>query len=104
MAEKLMYFPTWVDLKGQDSVPDRVHHVVVPVDPRQDRGWTLYCNPVQTDAVHAKDRTGVRVNSEAFIKAAKLMDHSLIFYKTKLDCDNMELYFNYCGSGWNKNN
>lgn len=23
-----MYFPTWVDLKGQDSVPDTVHHVV----------------------------------------------------------------------------
>ena len=35
MAEKLMYFPTWVDLKGQDSVPDTVHHVIVPVDPRQ---------------------------------------------------------------------
>ena len=23
-----MHFPTWVDLKGQDSVPDTVHHVV----------------------------------------------------------------------------
>ena len=23
-----MYFPTWVDLKGQDSVPETVHHVV----------------------------------------------------------------------------
>jgi len=26
--EKLMHFPTWIDLKGQDSVPDTVHHVV----------------------------------------------------------------------------
>lgn len=23
-----MYFPIWVDLKGQDSVPETVHHVV----------------------------------------------------------------------------
>jgi hypothetical protein len=34
LADRLMHFPTWVDLKGQDSVPDTVHHVVVPVDPR----------------------------------------------------------------------
>ena len=24
-----MHFPTWIDLKGQDSVPDTVHHTVV---------------------------------------------------------------------------
>jgi len=24
-----MHFPTWIDLKGQDSVPDTVHHVVM---------------------------------------------------------------------------
>ena len=23
-----MKFPTWIDLKGQDSVPETVHHVV----------------------------------------------------------------------------
>ena len=23
-----MHFPTWVDLKGRDSVPETVHHVV----------------------------------------------------------------------------
>jgi hypothetical protein len=26
--EKIMNFPTWVDLKGRDSVPETVHHVV----------------------------------------------------------------------------
>ena len=26
MSERLMNFPVWVDLKGQDSVPDTVHH------------------------------------------------------------------------------
>ena len=28
LQDKLMHFPTWIDLKGQDSVPDTVHHVV----------------------------------------------------------------------------
>ena len=28
MQERLMYFPTWIDLKGEDSVPETVHHVV----------------------------------------------------------------------------
>ena len=26
--DKIMHFPTWVDLKGQDAVPETVHHVV----------------------------------------------------------------------------
>ena len=28
LKETLMYFPTWIDLKGEDSVPETVHHVV----------------------------------------------------------------------------
>lgn len=39
LSEKIMHFPTWVDLKGEDSVPDTVHHVVVPVNPKADRLW-----------------------------------------------------------------
>ncbi|MPC20516.1 ATP-dependent RNA helicase DDX1 [Portunus trituberculatus] len=58
MAERLMHFPTWVDLKGEDSVPETVHHVVVRVDPRTDNSWTSLRRHVQTDGVHAKD--GVR--------------------------------------------
>ena len=34
-----MHFPTWVDLKGQDSVPETVHHVVCYVDPNSDTSW-----------------------------------------------------------------
>ena len=26
--ERLMYFPTWIDLKGADAVPETVHHCV----------------------------------------------------------------------------
>ena len=28
LADAIMHFPTWVDLKGQDAVPETVHHVV----------------------------------------------------------------------------
>ena len=28
LQEKIMHFPVWIDLKGQDSVPDTVHHTV----------------------------------------------------------------------------
>ena len=118
MAEKLMYFPTWVDLKGLDSVPDTVHHVIVPVDPRSDKGWTSYRAPVTTDGVHAQDRTGPTVNSpENLSEAVKLMkaeycvrairehkmDHGIIFCRTKLDCDNLESYLNQVGGGWKNN-
>ena len=34
-----MYFPTWIDLKGQDSVPETVHHVVCRIDPVTDTSW-----------------------------------------------------------------
>lgn len=34
-----MHFPTWVDLKGQDTVPETVHHVVCYVDPVADTLW-----------------------------------------------------------------
>lgn len=53
-----MHFPTWVDLKGEDAVPETVHHVVVTVDPRVDTSWTNLRRHVQTDGVHMKD--GVR--------------------------------------------
>lgn len=34
-----MHFPQWVDLKGQDSVPETVHHVVCKIDAKTDRMW-----------------------------------------------------------------
>lgn len=118
MADRLMYFPTWVDLKGQDAVPETVHHVVVGIDPRTDAGWGNYNKPVQTDGVHARDRVGPNQTSpETFSEAAKMMkaeycvraidehkmDHGIVFCRTKLDCDNMERYFNAAGGGRNNN-
>ncbi|XP_056437983.1 ATP-dependent RNA helicase DDX1 [Gadus chalcogrammus] len=119
LSERIMHFPTWVDLKGEDSVPETVHHVVVPVAPKKDRLWErLGKNHIQTDEVHAKDNTRPGTNTaEAWSEAVKLlkgeytiraitehkMDQAIIFCRTKIDCDNMEQYFTQQGGGPEKN-
>lgn len=50
-----MHFPTWVDLKGEDAVPETVHHIVVMVDPQKDQSWRDLWNNIETDGVHARD-------------------------------------------------
>ncbi|XP_067131115.1 ATP-dependent RNA helicase DDX1 [Centruroides vittatus] len=114
LAEKLMHFPTWVDLKGEDSVPETVHHVVCMVDPRKDTLWTNLKRHVQTDGVHDNDHVRPGSNTpETLSEAVKLlkgeytvrainehkMDQGIIFCRTKLDCDNMENYLNQIGGG-----
>ncbi|RMC17229.1 hypothetical protein DUI87_05807 [Hirundo rustica rustica] len=109
LSEKIMHFPTWVDLKGEDSVPETVHHVVVPVNPKADKLWErLGKNHIRTDEVHAKDNTRPGANTpEMWSEAIKIlkgeytvraikehkMDQAIIFCRTKIDCDNMEQYF-----------
>jgi ATP-dependent RNA helicase DDX1 len=110
-----MHFPTWVDLKGEDAVPETVHHVVLPVDPRKDLSWHNLRQQVTTDGVHSKDN--VRPNSntpETFSEAVKIlkgeycvkaidnlrMDHAIIFCRTKQDCDNLEDYLKMRGDSF----
>lgn len=50
-----MHFPTWVDLKGEDAVPETVHHVVVMVDPQKDTSWHNLRKHIPTDGVHHSD-------------------------------------------------
>ncbi|XP_006006210.1 ATP-dependent RNA helicase DDX1 [Latimeria chalumnae] len=115
LSEKIMHFPTWVDLKGEDSVPETVHHVAVPVNPKKDKLWErLSKNHIRTDEVHARDNTRPGSNSaETWSEAVKVlkgeyiiraikehkMDQAIIFCRTKLDCDNMEQYFIQQGGG-----
>ncbi|KAG8251426.1 ATP-dependent RNA helicase ddx1 [Homalodisca vitripennis] len=116
MAERLMHFPTWVDLKGEDAVPETVHHVVVMVDPQKDNSWHNLRKHVQTDGVHHSDNVRPGNNTaETLSEAVKLlkgeycvrainkhkMDRAIIFCRTKLDCDNLEKYFNQLGGGPN---
>ncbi|KAE8749808.1 hypothetical protein FOCC_FOCC003546 [Frankliniella occidentalis] len=114
MADRLMHFPTWVDLKGEDAVPDTVHHVVVNVDPQKDRSWETLRKHIMTDDVHVRDNVRPGNNTaETLSEAVKMlkgeycirainehkMDKALIFCRTKLDCDNLEKYFNQLGGG-----
>ncbi|XP_067005391.1 ATP-dependent RNA helicase Ddx1 [Anabrus simplex] len=114
MAERLMHFPTWVDLKGEDAVPETVHHVVVMVDPQKDTSWHNLRKHIQTDGVHAKDNVRPGNNTaETLSEAVKMlkgeycvraidvhkMDRAIIFCRTKLDCDNLEKYLNQLGGG-----
>lgn len=41
LSDLMCKHPTWVDLKGKDTVPETVHHLVIPVDPSADRSWAL---------------------------------------------------------------
>jgi ATP-dependent RNA helicase DDX1 len=112
MAERLMHFPTWVDLKGEDAVPETVHHCVVIVDPQKDSSWKNMRQHVQTDGVHAKDNVRPGNNTpETLSEAVKMlkgeycirairehkMDRAIIFCRTKIDCDNLENYFRQVG-------
>ena len=106
LAEKIMKFPTWVDLKGQDSVPDTVHHIICHVKPKIDRNWEDTLG-FWTDGVHKKDRTSAGTNTpEQWSESVKLLkarytlkflqvhkcDRGIIFCRTKLDCDNIEKF------------
>lgn len=119
MAERLMHFPTWVDLKGEDAVPETVHHVVVNVDPQQDSSWHSLRQHVQTDGVHRQDNVGPgKKTAEALSEAVKMLkaeyavraikkhniDRAIIFCRTKLDCDNLERYFKLLGRGMGRDN
>ena len=112
LAEQMMYHPTWVDLKGLDSVPDTVHHVVVPIDPTTDTRWHAPTWTAETDGVHADDAVGAdQKTPEALSEAVKLlkyqyllaavdkhaMDQAIIFCRTKIDCDHLEKFLRQFG-------
>ncbi|XP_073989930.1 ATP-dependent RNA helicase Ddx1 isoform X1 [Rhodnius prolixus] len=119
MANELMHFPTWVDLKGEDSVPETVHHVVVKVDPQADNCWEKLLGRIPTDGVHYDDNIGPgKRSAESLSEAVKTMkveyavraikkhniDRAIIFCRTKVDCDNLEKYFKILGRGLGKDN
>lgn len=108
MADRLMHFPTWVDLKGEDAVPETVHHVVCMVDPQKDTSWYNLRQHIRTDGVHSRDNVNPQNHTpETWSEAIKIlkgeyciaaieqhkMDRAIIFCRTKLDCDNLENYF-----------
>ncbi len=123
LANTLMFHPTWVDLKGQDAVPDTVHHTVVRIDPSSDASWRGdQIDGLRTDGVHARDgkpfavadagagialqreatSLGVKILKYKYVRAAidkHKMDQAIIFCRTRVDCDNLETYLNAVGGG-----
>lgn len=66
LADAIMHFPTWIDLKGQDTIPDTIHHCVCIIDPKVDTTWRNLKRHVQTDCVHATDRLNYHSESKGF--------------------------------------
>ena len=69
-----MHFPTWIDLKGQDSVPETVHHVV---SCRQKNSNKKPYNPIATwqlDVVELYRPTGL------LFECCRISKHALQFH------------------------
>ena len=117
-ADTAMHFPQWIDLKGQDAVPETVHQVVCMVDPVADKSWirlrSKSGSSVATDGIHAKDQIrpgsdnpetlseGVKVLKGEYVLQAInhfKMDQCIIFCRTKLDCDHLEKFLKKQGIG-----
>ena len=121
LAAKICVNPTWVDLKGVESVPETVHHVVYRVEPFPAADSPLVQNKsaavkyAHTDAVHLETGSGEKGNSEADrasqeIKQWKLqallkvidgfdMSQGIIFCRTNVDCNNLESFLCEHGGG-----
>eukprot|EP00808_Paulinella_micropora_P010228 g7851.t1 len=112
LSKHLCHEPQWVDLKGKDSVPETVEHVVLEVDPRADNSWRNETFP--TDGIHEHLRTptqGFAPDVLSFaIKRRKprlllqvieafQMDQCIIFCRTQVDCDNVEKTLVAAGGG-----
>eukprot|EP00026_Physarum_polycephalum_P004090 Phypoly_transcript_04107.p1 GENE.Phypoly_transcript_04107~~Phypoly_transcript_04107.p1 ORF type:complete len:722 (+),score=91.51 Phypoly_transcript_04107:71-2236(+) len=113
MADKITKFPTWIDLKGKDAVPETVDHTFVWADPTKDLSWqTQSAHKFKTDGIHRMDNikpgsTNPETLSEE-IKALKpllllkiinahKMDQAMVFMRTKLECDHLEEYMRALG-------
>ena len=107
LAGELTENPTWVDLKGKDAVPEAVDHVVVSVDPKEDRSWLQSEPAVPTDGCHAWDDVGVgSASRECWSEAVKRLkprmllrlvdalkiEQAIVFCRTNHDCDNLEKF------------
>ena len=115
LSEQLCTFPTWVDLKGRDSVPETVTHLLVPIDPTRDAALWAAMRPLPpNDDVHSRDSpspSSPAPESRSFgIKCLKLlkliqlmdalkMSQCMIFCRTNVDCDNLEQFLIARGGG-----
>eukprot|EP01038_Epipyxis_sp_PR26KG_P013075 gene13075-17527_t len=122
LASKICMNPTWVDLKGFESVPDTVHHVVYRINPSSDIHHVTNAKIQSiTDGVHLSSELTVGADGRKMNQSSQLtkeikqqiiikiidkfkMDKCLIFCRTNLDCQNLETFFNSCSGSKYKSN
>jgi ATP-dependent RNA helicase DDX1 len=111
LSKKICKFPTWVDLKGRETVPTTVQHVQVIVRANAD-AKRLKCAPqfeVATDGVHSKDSQAKVKNTREWqsqqiklLKAKYLIEvinaykieQAIIFIRTKVEAEALEKFLN----------
>lgn len=125
LSEKIQSFPTWVDLKGKEAVPETVHHTMVILDADADIGLIESIPKsvnVPLDMVHMEGKSkpigGANDNAEAMaddmadvrslsmkkLKLAALrkvidaheMSQAMLFVRTQQDADNLESFLIQC--------
>ncbi|CAL4154397.1 unnamed protein product, partial [Meganyctiphanes norvegica] len=104
---------SWQDLQ-LDILDSIGEYSTKGMDTWNDNSWATLRKHVTTDGVHQKDNVRPGNNTpETLSEAVKMlkgeycikaiethnMDKAIIFCRTKLDCDNMERYFNQLGGG-----
>jgi ATP-dependent RNA helicase DDX1 len=112
LAERICVNPTWVDLKGVESVPETVHHVVYKVQLQRDAHLLGTARTASvTDDVHdASDASLSQSPASLQLKRLKQqillgiidrfeMSQCIIFCRTNLDCDNLESFLTTHGGG-----
>lgn len=114
LAEQIQRFPTWIDLKGKEAVPETVHHTLVRVDANADLAlldlfpknfhWPLDSVHKPNSVTEGKDAADVRSYNIKKLKLAALkkvidanqMTHAMLFVRTQLDADNVESFLLQC--------
>jgi len=112
LAAKICVNPSWVDLKGVESVPETVHHVIYRLDLERDAH--LLAGPktqAVLDGVHdEKDASQIPAQQSLQVKQLKQqvllriidkfeMSQCIIFCRTNVDCDNLEQFLTTHGGG-----
>jgi ATP-dependent RNA helicase DDX1 len=122
LSETIQRFPTWIDLKGKEAIPDTVHHTLVRLDVDADIGLVETLEdemkqaghlpvskdfPWPSDGVHFPDSVDAADLRSAALKKMKLaalkrvvdanaMQHAMLFARTQQDCDNVERFLLLC--------
>lgn len=121
LSEKIQSFPTWIDLKGKESVPESVHHTMVRIDANVDDAYLKSVPPGISwplDQVHQDNSESIEGDTvmedasderSQMIKKMKLgallqvidsydMTQAMIFVRTQLDGDNVESFLLQCSN------